>query len=240
MSAARIGVVVLALWPAVAMGQAHGGGSPHAVHDEAVTTFIMADQLEWLVAGAAGHWNVTGWIGRDLDRLSFRTTGDVSRAGSTATATDALYARAIHPWWDVAGGVRHDTGDGPSRSWVAFGVRGLAPYWVHLSATAYAGASGRTMVRVEADHELLLTNRLVALVRAEAEVHGRDDPARRTGRGLSATAVGLRLRYEITREFAPYAGIQWRRLYAGTANHARRDESLPHGVDLVVGLRLWR
>jgi copper resistance protein B len=135
--------------------------------------------------------------------------------------------------------VRHDAGEGPSRTWAALGVQGLAPYKFEVEATAYVGASGRSMATLAAEYDTLLSGRLVLQWHGEATLHGRDDPSRGIASGLSTVEAGARLRYEISRRFAPYVGLHWERALGGTAD-LRRDHGEPTGdTRLVAGIRFW-
>jgi len=213
----------------------------HTVHDDGVHYYVLFDQVEWQAGdGASGaSWDTNGWIGKDVNRFWFRTEGD-SEAGELGEAqAHALYGRAIHPWWDLVVGVREDFSPGPSRTWAAIGIQGLAPYWFEIEATAYVGESGRTHLRLETEYELLLTNRLVLQPQVELEMYGKSDPARRIGAGLSSIDAGLRLRYEIRREFAPYVGVSWNRKFFGTADFADQAGGDTRGTRVAVGARVW-
>lgn len=122
------------------------------------------------------------------------------------------------------------------RDWAAFGVQGLAPYWFEIEATAYLGQSGRTAFRARAEYELLLTQRLILQPELEANLYGKSDPQRGVSDGLSDASVGLRLRYEIRREIAPYVGVVWKRHF-GDAAFAPGGESAQ--TQFVAGLRVW-
>jgi copper resistance protein B len=212
----------------------------HAVHDSAVHYYVLFDQLEFQAGdGTGGNWDSRGWIGRDVNRFWFRTEGEVENGDVAAAQADALYGRAIHPWWDLVAGVRQDFRPGPARTWAAVGIQGLAPYWFEVEATAYIGESGRTHFRIETEYELLLTNRLVLQPLVELEIYGKSDPERRIGAGLSSLETGLRLRYEIRREFAPYFGVTWNRTFFGTADFAEAAGEETSTVRLAVGVRTW-
>jgi copper resistance protein B len=212
----------------------------HAVHDGAMHYYVLFDRLEWqAVEGAAGAWNNRGWVGKDVNRLWFRTEGEAG-AGSLAEAqAQVLFGRAIHRWWDVVAGVRQDFRPGPQRTWAAIGVQGLAPYWFEVQATAFIGAGGRTHFHVESDYDLLLTNRLILQPLFELEIFGKSDPARGIGAGLSSGEAGLRLRYEFRREFAPYVGVTWNRTFFGTAEFAEAAGEDTGGAKLALGVRVW-
>ena len=164
----------------------------------------------------------------------------VRRDGVTAHGdVELLWGRPRGPWWDVVAGIRHDIGDGPARYWLALGVQGMAPYKFEVEATAYLGPSGRTALRAEAEYDVLLTNRLVLQPSLEVELHGRDDPERGIGSGLSEGELGLRFRYEARREFAPYAGYVWSRKFGRTADFARTGGEHVADRMWVAGIRFW-
>jgi len=221
-----------AAFPALAHGMHH---APER------NSFVMFDRLEAvdLDHGRGEAWEAQAWIGSDLNRLWLRSEGERERGRTEAADVEVLYGRSVTPWWDVVAGLKHDFKPGESRDWAAFGVQGLAPYKFEVSATAYVGESGATAATVEAEYEVLLTNRLILQPRVEIEAFGKADAARGLGSGLSTAEAGMRLRYEFTRRFAPYVGLAWERAYGGTADH-RRDEGEPvQDTRLVAGLRLW-
>lgn len=213
----------------------------HAVHDDALHSYILFDQLEWQAGDGvtAGSWDNKGWIGKDISRFWFRTEGEVEDGDLGEAQVHALFGRAIHRWWDVVAGVRQDFRPGPQRTWAAVGIQGLAPYWFEVEATAYIGAAGRTHVRVETEYELLLTNRLVLQPLVELEIYGKSDPERGIGAGLSSGEAGLRLRYELRREFAPYVGVAWNRKFFRTADFAELAGEDTGGAKFALGVRMW-
>jgi copper resistance protein B len=166
----------------------------HAVHDAAINHFVLFGQLEWQSAAGRTGLNVDakGWIGRDRDRVWFRAEGDGEDGRVGEAEAHGLYGRQFSRWWDLVVGVRQDFQPGPSRTWAAIGIQGLAPYWFEVELTGYVGASGRTHLRGEVEYELLLTNRLVLQPLMEVELFGKSDLERGVGAGLSTTDAGLR------------------------------------------------
>lgn len=208
--------------------------------DNALNYFVLFDQFEWQNGrDNALSWDTKGWIGRDRDRLWFRTEGE--REGSRLAHAEAqvFYGRAIARWWDALAGVRQDARPGAAQTWVGVGLQGLAPYWFEVEATAYVSTAGATHLRLETEYELLVTNRLILQPLVEANLYGRADPSRGRGAGLSAVEGGLRLRYEFRREFAPYVGVTWQRRLFGAADDARALGQRAGSVRLALGLRLW-
>jgi copper resistance protein B len=209
--------------------------------DNAPFGMLLVDQLEaFHGSGENGQtWEVEGGYGNDVDKLWVRTEGERSAGRLKDADLEAFWNRNIATFWSSQLGVRHDFGEGPSRSWAALGVQGLSPYWFELEATAYVGGGGRTAARLRAEYELLLTQRLVLQPEAEINLYGKDDPARRIGSGFSDVQFGLRLRYEFNRQFAPYVGVNWIRRVGTTADYAREDAQSALDRQLVAGLRLW-
>ncbi|HQY48962.1 MAG TPA: copper resistance protein B [Thermomonas sp.] len=209
----------------------------HHEHADPLVWMLQADRFEWTQAGALA-WAGTAWIGHDRGRLWLRSEGERTH-GNTSARLEALWGKPVSAWWDVLAGVRHDRGHGPARDWLAVGVQGLAPYKFEVQATAYLGSGGRSLLHAEVEYEMLLTNKLMLQPRIEASVHGRDDRMRGIGAGLSETSAGLRLRYEIRREFAPYIGYAWAQKHGRTASLAEAAGGTANESGWVAGLRFW-
>lgn len=213
----------------------------HAMHDDATHSFVLFDRLEVFDGdhGRGQAWEVDAWIGGDVDRLWLRTSGERSAGRTHAADLDVLYGRSVTPWWDVVAGARQSFQPGPSRTFAAIGVQGLAPYMFEVSAMAYAGDGGQVIGELEVEYELLLTNRLILQPAIELEIARRADPARGTGSGLTGIEAGLRLRYEFTRKFAPYIGVVRERGYGDTRDMRAAAGQQPDDTKLVLGLQTW-
>ncbi|WP_174566955.1 copper resistance protein B [Rhodanobacter sp. B05] len=202
---------------------------------------LLIDRLEAFHGrdGDGQSWEAEGWYGDDGNKLWLRSEGEHSRGKLDDGDLEAFWNHAVAAYWSTQLGARQDLGEGPGRSWAALGVQGLAPYRFELEATAYAGASGRTAGRLRVDYELLFTQRLILQPELEANFYGKDDPQRRIGRGLSDVQFGLRLRYEVQRQFAPYIGVNWVRRIGTTADYARQDHQPVLDRQIAVGVRIW-
>lgn len=213
----------------------------HHRHGTSVHSYWLLDRLELSDAedGTALGWEANAWVGGDIQRLWLRSEGESVDGRIEHSDVEVLYGRGVRAWWDVLAGVRHDIGQGPSRTWAAIGVQGLAPYKFEVAATAYLAQGGRTALRAEAEYDTLLTNRLILQWRAEANAHGKDDPLAGIGAGLSTLEAGARLRYEITRQFAPYIGIEHGRAFGNTADLRRDAGHDAADTRLVAGVRVW-
>lgn len=213
----------------------------HKVHDSAINSLLLINQLEWQDGDGEGalNWDIKGWVGGDIDRLWLRSEGERSAGRTENAEAQVLWGHAISPWWDLVGGVRQDFKPGDGQTWAAFGTQGMALYNFEAEATVFVGEAGRTAARLEGDYDLLLTNRLILQPTAELNFYGRNDPQRGIGSGLAQSELGLRLRYEVRREWAPYVGVTWSRSYGQTAQYARDDGADTRQVRWVVGVRLW-
>ena len=202
---------------------------------------ILIDQLEGFTGndGSGIAVDAQAWYGGDLDKAWLKVDGSRRNGSLSETRTELLWNHAVGIYWGTQLGLRHDFGGGPSRTYAAFGVQGLAPYWFDVEATAYVGEGGRTALRFEAEYELLLTQRLVLQPDVEVNVYGKIDPQREIGSGIADIDIGLRLRYEITRKFAPYIGVSWNRKLGNTARLARDDGNPVSSTQFVAGIRMW-
>lgn len=213
----------------------------HDAMDNSVHTFTLIDRLEGWNAqpGRGASWEGKGWVGNDLRRVWWRSEGERVRGRTESADLEVLYGKSISPWWDVVAGVRHDFKPGDSRNFAAIGVQGLAPQKFEVAATGYLGSSGFATARFEAEYETLLTNRLILQPRLEMNINAKDDPRRGLGSGLATAEAGLRLRYEITRRFAPYIGVSREWSFGRTAGFRRNAGENINDTRVVAGIRIW-
>lgn len=220
---------------AAAKPPAHGH-----VHGDHVIGTLLFDRLEAWNDGHGGQaWEAQGWLGTDAHKLWLRSEGEREDGHTAQADIELLYGRPLARWWDVVAGVRHETRPGPTRTAAALGVMGVAPYKFEVEATGYLDATGRLSAQVEAEYDVLLTNRLILQPLIEAEWHARDDRARGIGAGLSTVEAAVRLRYEITRRFAPYVGVVHERSFGDTADLRRDDGEAAQETRIVAGVRFW-
>ncbi|WP_342805807.1 copper resistance protein B [Alteromonas sp. M12] len=201
---------------------------------------VLGDRLEYNESTKAGVFDLQAWYGTTFDRLVIKTEGDINDGKLEENQTDILWSHALTAYWNTQVGVRADYFEtGQNRQWLAFGLQGLAPYWFELDMTAYLGEQGNTAFALEAEYELLLTQKLIIQPRAEITFFGKDDQANALGSGLSSSALGLRMRYEFTRQFAPYIGVEWTNLYGNTADFAQLDGQSDSNTEFVAGIKFW-
>lgn len=218
-----------------------GPTRPLHLADEHIFATLRLDRLERVDGrdGRAGAYEAQARIGRTYDHFVVKAEGEVAGGRLHEARTELLWGHAVAPFWDLQSGLRHDGGMGRDRAWLALGVQGLAPYWFELEAMAYVGERGRTALRLGAEYEGLLTQKLVVQPRIEANLYGKSDPERNLGRGLADLTAGVRLRYEFTRQLAPYVGVEWAGRYGQTADLARARGERTRDTRWLAGLRFW-
>nr|WP_226986487.1 copper resistance protein B [Saccharophagus degradans] len=249
------------------MGQAQGGKAPdnardpHAYSDGFTLTegpyalpgprqlkladehrfwAIISDRLEYQEKYESTVFDLQAWYGTTYNRLVVKTEGDIVEGTLEESSTDVLWSRAFNAYFDTQLGARIDTYDeGEDRQWLALGFQGLSPYWFELDVTAYLGDDGRTALSAEAEYELLFTQRLILQPRMEINLFGKDDPENGLGSGLTNMSAGLRLRYEFSRQFAPYIGLEWSRSFGDTADYLQAAGKDKSSSQVLAGLKFW-
>ncbi len=228
-----------AIWGAEAMR-----ASRDALRDEngGMNVFwFQGDRAEYRAReGGDGYlWDVQGYYGGDLDKFWFKSEGEGTFGERPESAEiQGLWSHAIGPWWDLKAGVRQDL-TGPARTHAVIGVQGLAPYMFELDAAAFLSTKGDLTARVEAELDQRITQRLILQPRAEVNLSAQDIPELGVGSGLDSVELGLRLRYEFAREFAPYIGIEQEWKIGQSADYARLAGEDPSVTNYVVGVRFW-
>lgn len=211
-------------------------------HGSIETYKILVDQLEAKVRGGRdGYaWDGQAWYGGDINKLWIKTEGEGAFGETVESAeVQALWSRAIDPWFDLQLGVRHDFRPDPERTHLVLGVQGLAPYWFEIDGALFLSDKGDITARFEGEYDLRLTQKLILQPRIEFDLALQDVPEIGVGSGLSTAELGARLRYEIRPEFAPYVGIEYERAFGDTADFRRTAGEDAGGWSLVVGLRTW-
>ncbi|MBT8471195.1 MAG: copper resistance protein B, partial [Marinicaulis sp.] len=219
-------------WDPAAMAEARR--AVQREHGASKTYFIQGDRLEY--RSNEGEplllWDAQGWWGGDRNKLWLKTEGEYafSEDAFEEAEIQALWSRAIATFFDVQAGIRHDFAPGDDRTFGVIGVQGLAPYWFEIDAAFFVSDDGDVSARIEAEYELMLTQRLIVQPRTELNFAVQDVAEYGVGSGLSTAELGARLRYEIKREFAPYIGVDWTRSVGETADFVRADGGDPSSV----------
>ncbi len=215
------------------------------VADNEIYSLILFDLFEYRRTGEANpvSWDMLGWIGGDFTRLWIKSEGAVATTGGGGEAEiQALCSRLFSPFWEWQIGARVDVryGSGEvARVLAAVGLEGLAPYWFELEPTLFVSHQGDVSARLTASYDMFITQRLIAQPRVEVNAAVQDVPEFGVGSGLNEVDLGLRLRFELRREYAPYLGVGWVRRFGGTADLARQAGEDVDQLAIVGGLRIW-
>lgn len=211
-------------------------------HGAIRTHRILIDQLEVGIRNGRDSyaWDAQAWYGGAINRLWIKTEGE-GEFGERPERVEvqALWSRALDPWFNLQAGVRYDFRPDPERGYLVLGIEGLAPYWFEVDGALFLSDRGDVSARFEGEYDLRITQRLILQPRLELDFALQDDPAIGVGSGLSSTEAGLRLRYEIVPEFAPYIGVQYGRAFGDTARFRRAAGEDVGGWSLLLGVRTW-
>jgi len=210
------------------------------MEDDPVELKLMLDKFE--VGRTNGNnvvaWESGLWVGKDLNKLWIKSDGERVGGKTEGTENRLLYSRAIAPFWDVQTGWRHDTAPGQSRDYFTVGLQGLAPYYFETDANISFGKNNQVKLNLAFEYEMMLTQKLVLSPEVELNIYSKDDKAMGIGSGLSDMEAGLRLRYEVKREFAPYIGVNWAKKFGNTADLREEGEDSSETM-FVAGVRIW-
>lgn len=224
---------------------------PSPVNDQEHRLFTLVDVLEYRPHTGAGQhrddyrWDIEGWYGGDYNRLWFKSEGQRDTAFKADYDVDfqLLYGRFIQKHYDLQIGSRVETqmfrGQNVTRGFGVIGIQGLVPYNYELEAALFIDQGGKVSGRFSFTKDFLLTQRLILQGRFETNVAGQRVERFTTGSGLNNLEFGVRLRYEIRREFAPYIGLSLDRSFGETATLVREEGGHPSQVRFVAGLRMW-
>jgi copper resistance protein B len=180
-----------------------------------------------------------GWVGQDLNKLWFKSESEHADGSWEEAEVQAGWRRAIAPHWDFKVGARHDYRPNPSRTWAVVGFEGTAPYGIDVDAALFVGESGRAGLRLKAEYELALTQRLMLVPDLEINAHRENDAATGTGSGLSDMSLGVRLMYGLTDRVTPYVGIVWDRSFGNTSEFAKAEGDDNDSTRFNLGIQAW-
>ncbi len=203
--------------------------------DDPLRTMLLMDKFELIDNDEnSREWEGSFYIGYDIDKLYVYSQGSVTSDGLEWSQNEMVYSRAIAPFWDIQAGIAYDKNDDASKTWGEIAIAGLAPYYFEARAALLVNGDGNVGLRLEAEYEALITQKLILTPSLEADFYSKNDRKMRLGSGLSSMEAGLRLRYEFVREFAPYVGVTWEKTFGNTRDYDRVSET-----SLLIGVRFW-
>ena len=211
-----------------------------AMEDDPTLASIIFNQFEVTDDSEnTAIFDMDAWIGRDLNKLWIKSELKSVDGNLEESELQLLYSHGFARYWDVQVGLRHDFDPSPGRTWAAFGIQGLAPYFFESDITFFIGENGRTALRFDFEREFMFTQKLILTPEIEANFYGKDDREIGIGSGLSDMEIRLRLRYEIRREFAPYIGVTYAKKYGDTADFARIAGNNDTSTWITLGIKIW-
>ncbi len=187
--------------------------------------------------GKSFSWDSLFWVGTDTHKFLLKSEGEHDRERLDEAEVHAYYSRMISQFWDVYGGVRYDFKP-IGTTFGAVGIKGLLPYRFEFDLTGFVSHRGRLSARVELSREILITQRLVVDPYVSLDLAAQNEFQRDVAAGLSELETGIKLRYDVTREFAPFIEFRYRRNFGYTSVLVRRDGEDPESIGFRVGIRL--
>ena len=177
-------------------------------------------------------WEMYHWSGTDTDKFYIKSEGDYAISQNIVGTADLqlLYSRAITDYWDIQVGARR--GFQPEQAYDGvISIQGTASQFVEFELESFYNQYGNILGRLTLQREFQFTQYLIATPRLEVDVTKDRIAPRNINPGIYELEAGIRLRYEIVREFAPYIGFDY-----------VQEQSLMEaqsGVRGVVGFRAW-
>lgn len=198
------------------------------------------EKLEWNGLGSSGRWDMETFLGGDYDKFFLKSEGfyDGRAKKLEEGQLQLLYSRLISYYFDAQFGVRQDFSAKSNRTYAAFGIEGLMPFFIELDADAFVSQKGEVSAQITAFHDLLITNRLILQPRIDLKLQAQPVRDLDLGSGFTDVELGARLRYEITRNVAPYVGVNWERKLGQTASIAKANGDPISSLFFVGGVRL--
>lgn len=216
------------------------------VHDDHPYGMVMFDRFEIQSVESVEElvWDAQGWYGKDINRLWIETEGSYNDQHSGELENlDIQYSRRISPFWDVQLGLGTQTsfgaGDKQERYYGIIGFQGLAPYWFEIDTNLRFSDEGDSWLDFEVEYDWRLTQKWVLQARAETSYAFNEAEEFEQGQGFFGITTGFRLRYHISREFAPYVGISHMQYSGNTADLRRAEGEDDSTTSLVAGVRFW-
>ncbi|MBV1916674.1 MAG: copper resistance protein B [Sphingomonadaceae bacterium] len=184
-------------------------------------------------------WDVQARYGGDIDKVMIKSEGE-GEAGADLESGEVqlLWSHAIGPYFDLQSGIRQDLQD-RGATHAAIGIQGLAPYMIHIAASAFVSHRGNLTARIEAEYDQRLTQRLILQPRVEVNLSAQDVPQTALGSGLTSLEAGLRLRFAISPQFAPYIGYGYELRTGETARLERAAGEKTEAHSFLAGIRTW-
>lgn len=199
---------------------------------------LETDYANWGTNRREITWEGSAWYGGDVEKVWLKTEGEWGDGDLEEAEGQLLFSRNVSTFWDVQAGLRHDFQPSPT-NYLVLAVSGLAPYFFETEASLFLSDEEDVSFRGKAEYDLLLSQSLILSPYAELNVFGTDVPELDVGAGISSLDAGVKLRYEIEREFAPYLDINYVGLFGETKSIAEANKKDANDLTVRVGVRFW-
>jgi len=205
------------------------------ISDDPLLVYFEADKLEWRDSdeGDLLVWEFDAWIGKDLNKLWIKSSGESLDGETESNEIEVLYSKAISPFWDLQMGLRHEFRPKPATDWLGVGFMGIAPYLFEVDTSLFINEDSHINARLDIDYEYMFSQKLVLITNLELSLYSKDDNARGFVSGLSSAELGFRLHYELKREFSPYIGVNFENKYGNSVVEESSE------TQFVLGLSFW-
>lgn len=202
---------------------------------------LAVKRLEWQHShdNNQGAYDIEGWWGDDWNRAVLKAEGTITNQSISDARTELLWRKPLSTFWNTELGIRQDSGYENNRTWVAMGINGIAPYWFDLDATLYVRDQSQTELIFTGEYDWRITQRLILQPRIEMSLYSKNDLPNAIGEGLSQIQSSIRLRYEISRQFAPYLGFENHHYYGKTADLMNATSQNSDQMLTVAGVMFW-
>ncbi len=190
------------------------------------------------------NYEITTWYGGDYRRVWVEIEGEHNTKNNEGSVEklDILYGKLITAFWDIRGGVGYTGTYGDiakDRTMLVLGLKGLAPYWFEVDTNIRLTNKGEVYGDFEAEYDLLFTQRLILQPRIDTTFSFSEIPEIGIGSGINNIEISFRLRYEFKREFAPYVGFSYTKLFGKTKDYAEQAGEDTSYFSTFIGLRMW-
>ena len=184
-------------------------------------------------------WDFDLTIGKDELKFVWRSEAEYSLdEDEFETLENQLrLATPISPFFDAVAGIRFDTPEGNDRVDGVIGIHGLAQQWIEVDADLFV--SDDPSIRLEAEYEGLITQRITFTPSIEVEIPLTDDASRDFGDFAPIFEIGARLSYDlIDRAVSPYIGVHYEFATGESGRRAQAGGGKKDEFFFVAGARM--
>ncbi len=205
---------------------------------------FQVEELEYRLADGEDvlAWDADAFIGSDEWKLRLLSEAEfgLDEGAFEELENRVVIQRAISDFFDAKAGVRLDTPEGPDQVYGTIGVQGLAPQWIEIDLDLFVSEDGDVSARLDAEYELLITNRLILVPSLELDFPFDDDEDRGLAAGAPTLELGARLGYDlIDRTVAPHVGVFYETAFGESADLIQAEGEDEDTLAAVFGVRLF-